>query len=226
MSCSKNDSIIPTPTSPNTPPAVLEIGEVNLELPENNKNCETGIVSADKSDVEFKWKAAKNASKYEIQITDIVDAKTTTISDILGTSKTINLARNKSYSWSITATNPGSKSITSTLWKFFLEGEGKQNRAPSAARAISPIPGSTISINDAGNVKFEWSSEDLDKDVLSYTLRIDTLNNNQKLVGLAIDTKNPTKDVKLEIGKIYYWYIITNDGAISVKSDTYSFKIK
>jgi hypothetical protein len=62
--------------------------------------------------------------------------------------------------------------------------------------------------------------------VLSYTLRIDTLNNNQKLVGLAIDTKNPTKDVKLEIGKIYYWYIITNDGAISVKSDTYSFKIK
>lgn len=226
IGCSKSESIAPTPPPANTPPPVVEIGELNLELPENNKNCETGTTNSDKADVEFKWKAAKNATKYEIQITDLLDAKISSIIDVTGTSKIISLTRGRSYSWNMVATNPGSKSVTSASWKFYLAGDGKLNRAPSAAKAIYPIPGSTINLNSTGNVKFEWLSEDLDKDILSYTLRIDTLNKDQKLVGTSLDSKTAFKDVKLEIGKLYYWYVVSNDGSISVKSEIFSFKLK
>ncbi|MEY4986831.1 MAG: hypothetical protein RL567_610 [Bacteroidota bacterium] len=226
MSCSKSDSIAPTPAQPSTPPPVLEIGDFSLELPENNKNCETGTTNLDKADVEFKWKAAKNATKYEIQITDLFDAKVSSIIDITGTSKTISLTRGRSFSWNMIATNPGSKSVTSASWKFYLSGDGKINRAPTSAKAIYPVPGSTINLNANGNVKFEWLSEDPDKDILTYSIRIDTLNNNQKFVGSSFDSKSPVKEIKLEIGKIYYWYVTSNDGAISVKSDIFSFKLK
>ena len=104
LGCSKEDSADPMPV---TPPPILEIGEMNLELPENNKDCETGAIAQDKAEVEFKWKAAPNATKYELQVTDIQEAKATKFPDIVGTKKTISLTRGKSYSWTITAANTG-----------------------------------------------------------------------------------------------------------------------
>ena len=81
-------------------------------------------------------------------------------------------------------------------------------------------------MNASGNVKFQWSSEDPDKDILTYTLRIDTLSNTQKLSGTSFDTKTPLHEIKLQQGKIYYWFVITKDESISIKSDVFSFKIK
>jgi len=224
--CSKNDSVNPLPTAPVAPAPIPEIGEMNLELPENNKNCETGSINLDKANVEFKWKAANNATKYEIQVNDLLDGKTTKFSDVVGTSKTIILIRGKSYSWNITASNAGSKIVTSAVWKFYLSGDGKANRAPTAAKVIYPVPGSTISLNPAGTVKFEWSAEDPDKDLLSYSIRIDTLSSDQKLSGNSFDTKTPSHEIKLQQGKIYYWSVITKDESISIKSDVFSFKLK
>ena len=120
----------------------------------------------------------------------------------------------------------GNKPVASAIWKFYLSGDGKTNRAPSAAKAIYPVPGSTINLNVTGGVKFEWSSEDLDKDILTYTIRIDTLNSNQKLSGNSFDTKNPFQEIKLQQGKIYYWSVVTKDESISIKSDVFSFKLK
>jgi len=224
--CSKNDSVNPLPTAPVAPAPIPEIGEMNLELPENNKNCETGSINLDKANVEFKWKAANNATKYEIQVNDLLDGKTTKFSDVVGTSKTISLIRGKSYSWNIIASNAGSKIVTSAVWKFYLSGDGKANRAPTAAKVIYPVPGSTISLNPAGTVKFEWSAEDPDKDLLSYSIRIDTLSSDQKLSGNSFDTKTPSHEIKLQQGKIYYWSVITKDESISIKSDIFSFKLK
>jgi len=224
--CSKNDSVNPLPTAPVAPAPIPEIGEMNLELPENNKNCETGSINLDKANVEFKWKAANNATKYEIQVNDLLDGKTTKFSDVVGTSKTISLIRGKSYSWNIIASNAGSKIVTSAVWKFYLSGDGKANRAPTAAKVIYPVPGSTISLNPAGTVKFEWSAEDPDKDLLSYSIRIDTLSSDQKLSGNSFDTKTPSHEIKLQQGKIYYWSIITKDESISIKSEVFSFKLK
>jgi hypothetical protein len=223
--CSKNDSANTLPKTVAAAP-ILEIGEINLELPENNKNCETGLLNLDKADIEFKWKAAKNATKYEIQVNDIQDGKTTKFSNVIGTSKVITLVRGKSYSWNITASNSGTKTVVSPIWNFYLSGDGKTNRAPSPAIAIYPIPGSTINLNASGNVKFQWSSEDPDKDILTYTLRIDTLSNTQKLSGTSFDTKTPLHEIKLQQGKIYYWFVISKDESISIKSDVFSFKIK
>jgi len=114
--CSKKDSVNSLPT---TPP-ILEIGELILELPENNKNCETGTVNLEKADIEFKWKAAKKAIKYEIQVNDLQDGKTTKFSNIVGTSKTISLLRGKSYSWNLIASNSNNKTLASAIWKFYL----------------------------------------------------------------------------------------------------------
>jgi hypothetical protein len=225
--CSKQNPIEPTPVTPAKPTPVLEIGEFNLELPENNKDCENGLVNQEKADVEFKWKAALNATKYEIQITDVLDAKTTKYSDLVGTSKTISLLRGKSYTWNITASNTGSKTVSSATWKFYLSGDGKANRAPNAAKAIYPVPGSTITLNANGNVKFEWLAEDPDKDVLSYAIRIDTMSSSQKLSGSLIDAKsNSFQEIKLLPGKIYYWSVTAKDETISTSSDVFSFKLK
>ena len=85
--CSKTEAFEPAaPPAPVAPAPIPEIGELNLELPENNKTCETGTISLDKADVEFKWKAAPNATKYEIQVTDVLDNKTTIYADVTGTS--------------------------------------------------------------------------------------------------------------------------------------------
>jgi hypothetical protein len=224
--CSKTDSNDPLPVTPAKPTPILEIGEFNLELPENNKDCESGLINQEKADVEFKWKAASNATKYEIQITDVLDSKTTKYPDVVGTSKTISLLRGKSYTWSISATNTVSKAVTSATWKFYLSGDGKANRAPNAAKAVYPVPGSTINLNAAGNVKFEWSAEDPDKDVLTYSIRIDTMGSNQKLSGNLFDTKTPLHEIKLPLGKIYFWSVITKDASISTTSDVFSFKLK
>ena len=222
FACSKSDPIAPTPT----PPPILEIGELNLELRENNKNCETGTINSGKADVELKWKAAKNASKYEIQITDLSDGKITSVSDIVGNSKIVSLLRDKSYAWNITASHTGSKSIISASWKFYVPGDGKTNQAPSAAKAIYPVPGSTIFLNTTGDVAFEWTSEDPDKDVLSYTLRIDTVTTRLPLASNSFDVKSPKKEVKLTVGKIYYWSVISKDAASTVTSDVFSFRLK
>lgn len=224
--CSKTDSMEPVPVVPAKPAPILEIGEFNLELPENNKDCENGSINQEKADVEFKWKAALNASKYEIQITDVLDAKTTKYPDVVGTAKTIPLIRGRSYTWSITAANAGSKVVSSATWKFYLSGDGKANRAPNAAKAIYPVPGSSISLNATGNVKFEWLAEDPDKDVLTYAIRIDTAYNNQKLAGNVVDTKSPFHEIKLLPGKIYYWSVTVKDESISTTSDVFSFKLK
>lgn len=224
--CSKTDSNDPLPVTPASPTPILEIGEFNLELPENNKDCESGLINQEKADVEFKWKVASNATKYEIQITDVLDAKTTKYPDIVGTAKTIPLLRGRSYTWSITAANAGSKVVSSATWKFYLSGDGKGNRAPNAAKAVYPIPGSTINLNAAGNVKFEWLADDLDKDVLTYTIRIDTLDSNQKLSGNSFDVKKPLHEIKLPLGKIYYWSVTSKDASISTSSDVFSFKLK
>ncbi len=224
--CSKTEAVEPAPPAPVAPAPIPEIGELNLELPENNKNCETGTIASDKADIEFKWKAAANATKYEIQVTDVLDNKTTKYSDVTGTSKTISLVRGKTYTWNMIASNAGSKTVSSAQWKFYLSGDGKTNRAPNSAKAIYPVPGSTINLNSGGAVKFEWLAEDADKDVLSYSIRIDTLDKNQKLSGSSFDTKSPLHEIKLPIGKIYYWYVIANDGSISTKSDVFSFKLK
>ncbi|MEY4383538.1 MAG: hypothetical protein RI995_1080 [Bacteroidota bacterium] len=223
ISCSKGDSVTPAPTP--TPAPVLEIGTFSLELPENNKDCESGTVNLDKSDVEFKWKVASNASKYELKITDLLTGSITTFSDLVATSKIISLTRGKSYSWGITASNASGKSLSSTNWKFYLAGDGKTNRAPNPAKAIYPIPGSTITLNSSGTIKFEWLSEDPDKDVLNYTIRIDTLNN-QKYSGTSLDTKNAFQEIKLIPGKIYYWSILSKDESTSTKSDLFTFLLK
>ena len=224
QSCSKGDAVSPAPTPPSTP--VLEIGTFSLELPENNKDCESGVVNLDKSDVEFKWKAATNATKYELKITDILSGSSSSITDIVSNSKVVSLSRGKSYAWSVTASNSAGKFVTSNNWKFYLVGEGKVNRAPFPANPIYPIPGSTVTLNAQGNIKFEWNTEDPDKDELSFTLRIDTLNN-QKYTGVSFDVKsNKFQEVKLIPGKIYYWSVISKDPTISVKSDLFTFNLK
>lgn len=223
QSCAKEEA--PAPTTSQTITPVLEIGEFSLELPENNKDCEIGQVLGDKSDVEFKWKAAKNATKYELKITDILTGNSTSFTDISTLSKIVSLTRNKSYSWTITASNSSNKNLTSALWKFYLAGEGKTNNAPSPAIAIYPIPGSTVRLNTSGAIKFEWSSQDPDKDILTYSIRIDTLNN-QKFNGSTFDSKISNFEIKLAPGKIYYWSVVSKDASIATQSDTFSFMLK
>lgn len=221
FSCSKEDPVVPPVIVP-----LVDPGKVSLKLPEDNKDCEVGSVSADKAEIEFSWNATDNAQKYQLVVTSGVNGKVVDISDITGLTKKVVLNRGLAYTWSITAFSSSGKSSVSSLWKFYLSSEGVSNRSPTTAKAIYPIPGSTISLNDLGKVKLEWFSEDPDKDVLLYEIRIDTIDGKQNPPGSLVDLKAPQAEITLKSGKIYFWSVITKDPTITVISDIFSFKIR
>lgn len=227
LSCSKDDPIEPanpTPTPTPTPTPVLEPGEVSLVLPENNKECENGVVKDDKAEIEFQWKAVDNADKYEIVITGVEDGKMINFGDLKTTSKKVELLRGQAYTWNIIASNSSNKTSTSPIWKFFLAGDGEENHAPSPAIAIYPKPGATINLNESGIVKLEWASTDPDDNQLLYTLRIDTLDGKQDPPSSLTNLEKSTIEIELESGKIYYWSVETKDPSISIQSEVFSFK--
>ena len=222
IACSKEEPVVPPPVVA----PLLEPGKVSLKLPENNKDCEVGSVSADKAEIEFSWNATENAQKYQLVVNSSVNGKVIDVSDLTGLTTKVILTRGQAYTWNITAFSSSAKSSVSPLWKFYLSGDGISNRSPTAAKAIFPIPGSTISLNDLGKVKLEWYSEDPDKDALLYEIRIDTIDGKQKPPTTLVDLKVPQVEIGPKSGKLYFWSVITKDPTISVTSDVFSFKVR
>jgi hypothetical protein len=221
ISCSKEDPI----EAPTIKP-VLDPGAVSLKLPENNKDCETGVVTADKAEIEFSWAATENAQKYQLVVNSAVNGKVIDLTDLSVTTQKVNLTRGQAYTWNITAFNSLGKSSISPSWKFYLSSDGITNRSPTPAKIIYPLPGSTVNLNESGKIKLEWYSEDIDKDPLLYEVRIDTIDGKQKSISSLIDLKVPQAEIGLKSGKVYYWSVVTKDPAISVVSDIFSFKIR
>ena len=151
--------------------------------------------------------------------------KSKTQKDIDALETLVSLQRGYSYSWRIISKNKSSaKTESSDTWIFYLANNKIENAAPFPATVIAPENGSIISPT-TGEVFLEWASIDPDEgDSLTYHVRLDTDNGTTPIEDLQnISTTSAT--ITLDKGVVYYWSVISSDGAISVESNTFSFRL-
>jgi len=179
-----------------------------LIFPENNTVCNEGIVvSETETDVLFQWEEAENASSYILKITNLNDGTSRDIST-LSTEFTIRILRGTPYSWSVQSlAADGNESAESVVWNFCNAGLPVESHAPFPATAVNPQSGSNL---EEGSVVLEWQTSDIDNDISSYTVILDTTNPPIMEIG---NTSSSNLETTVTSGLVYYWQIITTDEA-------------
>lgn len=191
-----------------------------LIFPENNTECNEGIVVSDtETDVLFQWQAADNTSSYILQITNLNTGTSRNISTV-STEFFIRILRGTPYSWSVVSKS-GTNNLTaeSQVWRFYNAGLPEESFPPFPADAVSPQPGSSV---ESGDIALEWQASDIDNDIASYTVFLDTAN---PPVTEAAVTSNNSLTVTVASGLVYYWKIITTD-VVGNASDSQVFQFK
>jgi len=157
--------------------------------------------------VTFKWSPAINANEYQVEITNLSTKKKINY-NTLGTSFSIELPTDNSYSWDVVSINTNG-SVTSPVWSFYLTGNISNNYAPFPATLKSPLSGSVLSSGGLSsvNVSFQWTCNDIDGDISSYDLYCDNKDASTKISSLKINNTTQT----LARGKTYYWKIVAID---------------
>ena len=210
-SCSSDDSDDEMITA--DPPTAA-----TLIFPENNTECNEGTVISDtETDVLFQWEEATNASSYVLQITNLNDGTSRNISTI-SNEFLIRIFRGTPYSWSVESLVGGTnETAESTTWRFYNAGLPQESHPPFPAEAISPQSGASV---NEGSVTLEWEASDVDNDISSYTIFLDTAN---QTITEAGNTGNTSLDVTVTSGLVYYWKVVTTD-AIGNASDSQIFQ--
>ena len=83
-------------------------------------------------------------------------------------------------------------------WKFYNAGLPEESYPPFAAEAISPQVGSSI---DSGAITLRWEVTDVDNDIASYTIFLDTNSSPVTAVG---NSSTNSLNVTVTSGLVYY----------------------
>lgn len=196
-----------------------------LIYPENNQACEPGsIVSETTATVVLEWQYAKDADTYQAVITNQASGESQTFSNLKTNAQEVTLERAQAYSWSVTSFNQRAN-ITqpSTVYQFYLQGEGIVNYAPFAPTLITPESGKSI---DPTQVTFSWQTTDLDGDALTYTVYVDTVDGKQTPPAAQQNLTQTSLTLDLEPGKVYYYRVEASDGKNTSSSITRAFRTK
>ncbi len=194
----------------------------SLVFPIDNTICNEGtVISATESSVLFKWSASKNTDSYVINLLNL----TTNISksyDANTNELAVTILRGNSYSWSITSKNNGTEETAeSSVWNFYNAGLPVENHVPFPASIINPSMGSSI---NAGTITLEWKGNDIDNDIASYEILLDTNSPPTTIIGNSTDEFINTP---VTTGEIYYWKVISYDAVEnSSSSEVFQFKVK
>ena len=177
-----------------------------LLFPLNNTECNEGeIISDTETDVLFRWEEATNANSYILQINNLNNGTSRNIST-LETEFLIRILRGTPYSWSVKSLASGtSETAESEVWKFYNAGLPEESHPPFPAEAINPQNGLSV---DEGNLSLQWVASDVDNDITSFKIFLDTSSPPYTEVGI---TGNSSIDVTVSAGLIYYWQVITTD---------------
>lgn len=177
-----------------------------LIFPKNNTECNEGeIISDTETDVLFQWQEANYTSSYILKITNLNDGTSRNISTP-ATEFLIRILRGTPYSWSVKSIASGTtETAESELWKFYNSGLPEESHPPFPAEAISPQNGSSV---DEGNLPLRWEASDVDNDITSFKIFLDTSSPPNTEVGT---TGNNSIDITVSAGLIYYWKVITTD---------------
>ena len=207
---------------PGPPPVVENIPEkAALVYPVNNEECITGIeMNATQSVVNFSWSAAKNATSYQLVITNLISGSQWTYSvNDTNVDKVIDM--NTPYKWHVI-----SKSTTSTVtatsdsWKFYNSGPAETTYAPFPAEVLAPEMGENL---NATSVNLQWDTSDVDGDLASFEVYFGTANPPVDLLDAV--TATFINDVAVT-PNTYYWMVKSiDDQGNSSDSGVFEFKI-
>jgi hypothetical protein len=209
ISCSKDNNEELTPA-----PAVLV-------FPENNTECNEGnVLSSTQSEVTFRWNASENTDNYTLNVT-LIEESTIQIVNITSPEATVTLVRGKTYSWYVIShKNSSSVDAQSPVWTFYNAGIPTENNIPFQAELVSPLHDSNL---PAGQVTLQWTSSDLNNDIIEHQILMNTEYPPTSIKGTL--TGN-SFDIVVEAYKTYYWQVVTIDQTGSKSfSNIFSFNV-
>ena len=98
-------------------------------------------------------------------------------------------------------------------------GLPKESHPPFPAEVMSPVMGASV---ESGNTRLRWEGSDIDNDIVSYTVLLDTSETPTKSVGTAT-----TNSINVEVSSdtIYYWSVISVD-SVGNESISQNFQFK
>ncbi|TDS11946.1 hypothetical protein DFQ03_3331 [Maribacter caenipelagi] len=207
-------------------PTVIDPDAASLVFPEDNTECNEGVINTNdetKSTVTFQWSASENTDSYEIKIKNLETGSITTATSTT-IQKEVSINRGTPYEWYvISIANGTSSTASSETWTFYNQGQGIENYAPFPAVAISPQRGSTISSANA-TITLEWSTSDVDDDIVSYEVLFDTTETTVTSLG---STTESSIDVSVSAETTYYWKVITTDSFDNTStSELFEFRVE
>lgn len=206
--------------TPNPQPEVPAPVATTLVFPNNNEECNEGtIISETESQVLFQWAASENTDSYTLKLKDLELGSETTL-NTTNTQLPVDLIRGNAYSWSVVSKGNGTnQTAESDTWRFYNAGPGVQNYAPFPAYDPNPAMGKAIA---AGEISLGWESGDLDGDILSFTVYLDTTSPPSVLLG---ETNTNSYTTNVNANTIYYWRVVSADTAGNTsQSEIFEFR--
>ncbi|MGB5378347.1 hypothetical protein [Muriicola sp.] len=206
--------------SPKPPEAAV------LIFPQKNSECITGIsLNNTSSQVEFRWLAAKYADTYQLKFTNVLTNSSVTSAPTEALSVRVPLLKGVPYQWTITTQNNETQEIAiSEAWYFYNAGT-ETTFPPFPAQINEPLSGASVARDLNNEVTLGWTGADVDNDIATYDVYLDTVANPQLL--LASTSISITEiPASVAADTIYYWRVVTTDReGNSSDSGTYSFRV-
>ncbi len=218
MSCGGGDDSGSTPI----PMTVEDPKATTLVFPENNTECNEGVVINDNSSrVTFRWNASDDTDSYEVNIRNLNTDATSKVPSTAAEAE-ITIERGVPYEWFVISKANGTQvTASSSKFKFYNQGPGIDNYAPFPAEAVAPIRGATIA--NTTTVSLEWKGSDIDNDIVAFKVLFGTNTKPSNAIGT---TAEETLDATVGSGLIYYWKVITTDSqGNSSSSEIFEFKV-
>ncbi len=219
--CSSSSSGGGTDDTP--PPPVASPTASTLIFPEDDTECNTGVIVNDtQSNVTFEWNASENTDTYEISLTNL-NTSNFSRATVSTNEITLLIDRGTPYEWFIISKANGTNdTATSQTWRFYNEGPGVENYAPFPAEAINPARGANIATTTS--ITLEWDASDVDDDITSYEVLfgIEATPSNS----LGTTSEKSITNVTVSANTTYYWQVITTDSNRNTSnSEIFEFKV-
>ncbi|AJR03227.1 fibronectin type III domain-containing protein [Siansivirga zeaxanthinifaciens] len=195
---------------------------VTLIFPVNNTECNEGIIVSDtQTDVLFKWEEAENTSSYILILTNLNNGTSREIKTVAN-EFLIRILRGTPYSWVVKSkASIGNATADSETWRFYNAGLPIESHPPFPAEVVSPKMGASV---DEGTVLLQWGATDVDNDIASYTILLDTSSTPTTEVG---NPSTNSLNITVSSGQVYYWKVITNDELGNEShSQIFQFRVK
>ena len=221
------DDDTPPPTGgTDDEPVIMDPSAATLVFPENNTECNTGIVDPENetlSTVTFEWNASANTDRYTVNFTNL-NTGVTGFNNVDTNTADIVIERGTPYEWFVTSRANGTTATAdSGTFRFYNEGPGVENYAPFPAVAVSPARGVNLDASTT-SVNLEWEASDVDDDITGFEVFFGTDTNPTTSIGMPTETS--LADVAVASGNTYYWKVVTTDSQGNTSnSEIFTFRV-